>query len=104
MGFYQNTGAEQHAQLNKYCGGPGFLERVEAFREILNQVILLDVISGGGGVGGCEKSKPIIGMRRNELVDVRGWRCGWRAAEADIPQASTLIGPRLEELMGSFRC
>lgn len=74
-----------------------FLER-EAFTQILNQVILLDVIWRG------EKSKPIIGMRRNELVDVRGWRCGWTGAEADIPQASTLIGPRLEKLMGSFRC
>lgn len=30
---------------------------------------------------GCnleEKSKPIRGMRRNELVDVRGWRRWWR--------------------------
>lgn len=59
--------AEQRAQLNKYCGDPTFLERVEAFAQILNQVILLDVIWG-------EKSKPITGMRRNELVDVRGWR------------------------------
>lgn len=25
-------------------------------------------------------------------------------AKADIPQASALIGPRLEKLMGSFRC
>lgn len=54
--------AEQRAQLNKYCGDPTFLERVEAFAQILNQVILLDVIWG-------EKSKPITGMRRNELVD-----------------------------------
>lgn len=36
---------------------------------------------GGGGGGGGE-----------------GGPCG-----ADIPQASALIGPRLEELMGSFR-
>lgn len=28
---------------------------------------------------------------------------GGGGAVADIPQASTLIGPRLEELMGSFR-
>lgn len=40
------TGAEQHAQLNKYCGDPRFLARVEAFTQILNQVILLDVIWG----------------------------------------------------------
>lgn len=60
-------------------------------------------------------------MRRNELVDVRGWRgeeeegekggggggvggVGGSRAKADIPQASALIGPRLEKLMGSFRC
>lgn len=29
---------------------------------------------------------------------------GCWGSEADIPQASALIGPRLEKLMGSFRC
>ena len=56
---------QQHAQLNKYCGDPTFLERVEALTDIKSGYFI-----------GCnleEKSKPITGMRRNELVDVRGW-------------------------------
>lgn len=36
-----------------------------------------------------------------------GWGCvregGVWGGTADIPQASALIGPRLEKLMGSFR-
>lgn len=30
-----------------------------------------------------EKSKPITGMRRNELVDVRGWR---RVEEEEVEE------------------
>lgn len=55
------------------------------------------------GCNSGEKSKPITGMSRNELVNVRGGGSGWGAAEADIPRASTLIGSLLRELMGSFR-
>lgn len=41
-------------------------------------------------------------MEKEEEEQVE-WVLGSRA-KADIPQASTLIGPRLEKLMGSFRC
>lgn len=78
-------------------------------------MVIQDLVNGSkfhthiksGDFIGCnlgEKSKPITGMRRNELVNVRGGGgAGGGAAEADIPPASSLIGPLLQELMGSFR-
>lgn len=100
---------QPHAQLSKCCGDPTFLQRVEAFHTDIRSGYFI----------GCnleQKSKPITRMRRNELVDVRGWRgvgeeeggggmevegagvsvcCDWH-----IPQASALIGPRLGEAHG----